>query len=640
MNTDCQCVIFSNEAYNAIIDESFDKDPNETGGILLGHILDNGMWIVIKVLPPGERSIFQHAYFEYDEQYVNYAAQTEAYKYEHELILLGLWHRHPGSMDTFSRTDDGTNRTFAALNPKGAISGLVNIDPRFRLTMYHVSTSSRYSKIDIEVGDDLIPEEYFKLKHYPSKGLNPEPPKNRKTGTGMDYTINQGNSNHNSRKSGLSGLLETKYLFLLIFVVGLGMSLFSHYSYEQLKGTDDIKSLHKVFYSEYPLEIQPIADSVAKAAAKEFDETATELQKQLNYKDVLFKQNKAEYDTFITKNLKPNISLNKLERLFKDALFSKDSINLENFINEYLTEKFIAREDANIDSLKAVYELPLINKELAERKQEFIDGKVNKLKKRMDANLKVSRAIALLWIITFLSLIIAFISRRNKLLVERLIVAGLLLISTFVVSLFSGCFSSVSFLSIPLFHNYLIPFSLFYFIGIASVFAILSFLTFFVLWFLDTFQINPKKIASQTGFWYQQKPQLYLEEENEIKRQFANAEKNVENGVVSFYINTGKKIDGQQEPLSFQLVYSSDYLKNKEIKIYLVNPDLVDLLGDKIKDFPHIAIDSSGESYLDLSKTIKKDKVSGIEVIRKLHEWIQRYGEWQANRINMKDIKL
>lgn len=137
MSNNCQLVVFSNKAYNAIIRESFAKDPVETGGILLGHILDNGIWIVMEVLPPGMKSIFQYAYFEYDEAFVNYLAQSVANQYKHPLDLLGLWHRHPGSMDVFSHTDDGTNSTFARQNPAGVISGLVNIDPDFRITMYH-----------------------------------------------------------------------------------------------------------------------------------------------------------------------------------------------------------------------------------------------------------------------------------------------------------------------------------------------------------------------------------------------------------------------------------------------------------------------------------------------------------------------
>lgn len=182
MSNNCQLVVFSNKAYNAIIRESFAKDPVETGGILLGHILDNGIWIVMEVLPPGMKSIFQYAYFEYDEAFVNYLAQSVANQYKHPLDLLGLWHRHPGSMDVFSHTDDGTNSTFARQNPAGVISGLVNIDPDFRITMYHLDhTSGRslgrpdYSVVDVEVGDDIIPEEYFELRYFDGSESNLHP---------------------------------------------------------------------------------------------------------------------------------------------------------------------------------------------------------------------------------------------------------------------------------------------------------------------------------------------------------------------------------------------------------------------------------------------------------------------------------
>ena len=177
-------VVFSNKAYNAIIRESFDKDPVETGGILLGHILDNGVWIVMEVLPPGIKCIFERAYFEYDDAFVNYLAQSVANQYKIPLELLGLWHRHPGSMDVFSSTDDGTNTTFALQNPSGVISGLVNIDPQFRLTMYHMENPRNvvrqfarpnYERIDVEVGDDIIPEEYFQLKYYDGERSNLNP---------------------------------------------------------------------------------------------------------------------------------------------------------------------------------------------------------------------------------------------------------------------------------------------------------------------------------------------------------------------------------------------------------------------------------------------------------------------------------
>ena len=184
MSNKCQMVVFSNKAYNAIIRESFDKDPVETGGILLGHILDNGVWIVMEVLPPGIKCIFEITYFEYDDAFVNYLAQSVANQYKIPLELLGLWHRHPSSMDVFSSTDDGTNTTFALQNPSGVISGLVNIDPRFRLTMYHMDNPRnvvrqynrpKYECVEIEVGDDIIPKEYFQLKYYDGRDSNLSP---------------------------------------------------------------------------------------------------------------------------------------------------------------------------------------------------------------------------------------------------------------------------------------------------------------------------------------------------------------------------------------------------------------------------------------------------------------------------------
>lgn len=180
MNKDCQLVVFSDKAYNAIIRETFEWEPVETGGILLGHVLDNGCWIVMEVLPPGygegregNNVYHEYGYFEYNQKFVNYLAKSVAEQYEIPLELLGLWHRHPGSMDHFSGTDDGTNSTFAAQNPHGVISGLINVDPQLRMTMYYLAHSDarnfgrpNYQKVDIEVGSDLIPDEYFKLRYY------------------------------------------------------------------------------------------------------------------------------------------------------------------------------------------------------------------------------------------------------------------------------------------------------------------------------------------------------------------------------------------------------------------------------------------------------------------------------------------
>lgn len=159
-------VIFTKRAFNAIITETIDKNPVETGGIFIGYLLDNGVCIVVETIPPGIKTINQRAYFEYDADFINYLSNVIAKQYVGNLHVLGLWHRHPGSMDSFSTTDDGTNILFARNNGKyGAISALVNCDPKLRLTMYHVDSNCGYTPIDWSVDDGIIPADFLKL-HY------------------------------------------------------------------------------------------------------------------------------------------------------------------------------------------------------------------------------------------------------------------------------------------------------------------------------------------------------------------------------------------------------------------------------------------------------------------------------------------
>lgn len=160
-------VVFSDIAYNALLAETYEKIRTETGGVFLGYY-DNGTWYIVETIDPGPKSIFRQDYFEYDQPYTAHLINKRARLYEHKLSLIGLWHRHPGSFDIFSSTDDGTNATYAKLSPEGAISILVNIDPVFRLSVFHVSVDStgrpKYAQIPYSVGDDKIPAVYRQFK--------------------------------------------------------------------------------------------------------------------------------------------------------------------------------------------------------------------------------------------------------------------------------------------------------------------------------------------------------------------------------------------------------------------------------------------------------------------------------------------
>ncbi len=156
-------VVFSNRAYASVLAETTEKIKTETGGLFLGTVQDD-IWFVIEAIDPGPKSIFEVAYFEYDQKYTQHLINKIANLYDKELTLIGLWHRHPGSFDQFSSTDDGTNAKYAAMRKEGAISALVNIDPKFRITMYQVDRSCRYKRIQYDVGDNLIPNDLLKFK--------------------------------------------------------------------------------------------------------------------------------------------------------------------------------------------------------------------------------------------------------------------------------------------------------------------------------------------------------------------------------------------------------------------------------------------------------------------------------------------
>lgn len=545
--SNCKCVVFSDRAYNDIVVETKKKNPLETGGILLGHILDNGIWVVMEVLPPGPKSIFEYAYFEYDEQFVNYLAQSKATEYEQELNLLGLWHRHPGSMDTFSGTDDGTNRIFAGLNPQGAISGLVNIDPKFRLTMYHVSNPLQYNRVAVEVGDDLIPEEYFKLKYPSSNGLNPVltiEKKNESTNTGRSYAIGSAKENigkNERQKGGIVAFLGRTNIFSLLFLFLLGFSCAFSCAFNKVKGTDGIRAMYKMAYSTQPNQYIPAVDSATYVATGVWGRREAEVRDGL--------RNSSE--------------------------LRRDSVARNSFVREHLAKISVKKEDKGyvfvVDSLASAYNCRWIENRVSEQRESFIEAEIDKYLTKTECDYRntlerrVKIKLALAWILTILSLIAAiFLKARNH---------------------FDG----------------------------------------------KRERIKP---------WFQRHPNLYHKEEDAIKAKFRDVERNADNGVLSYFIATDKSIYGQDENLSFQLVFASDYDKSGEIKIYLVTPELSEMLGAKISGFPYVEKDGAGEYYLDLLDSIRKGNVSGVGVISQLCAWLRQYEMWRKREITINEFKI
>lgn len=152
-------IIFSQRAYLSMLAEVYERMETETGGILLGHC-EGDKWYVLESVEPGPKSIFTPTYFEYDEVYVTYRANKLQRLYKCSIELLGLWHRHPGLMKTFSATDNETNKIYSDMLG-GAVSGIVTLGNGFEITMYYVSSDVRYEKMECVIDAKQIPNRYL-----------------------------------------------------------------------------------------------------------------------------------------------------------------------------------------------------------------------------------------------------------------------------------------------------------------------------------------------------------------------------------------------------------------------------------------------------------------------------------------------
>lgn len=180
----CRKVVLSDRAFVQIYNETQAHIRTETGGLLLGHY-ENGVWYVVEASDPGWDAVFRQTYHEANEHYENHVCEIMSRTYRHPLAFLGMWHRHPGDLDTFSGTDDETNSKYVDACGNGCISALVNYDPDYRLTFYYVERTRdggvAYSLVDVEVGDGRFDNpailELARVP-YPARGVSvqPDPP--------------------------------------------------------------------------------------------------------------------------------------------------------------------------------------------------------------------------------------------------------------------------------------------------------------------------------------------------------------------------------------------------------------------------------------------------------------------------------
>ena len=155
-------VFLSDRAYTSLLAEVSEHPGIETGGVFLGYI-DEKACHIIETIDPGPQSRHEELYFEYDRDYCTWLVNKAARLYKNNPTLVGLWHRHPGSFDRFSQLDMMTNRTFAQLSCHGAVSLLVNIDPKPRLSAFHICGNA-CERVKITVGDENFAPKMMELK--------------------------------------------------------------------------------------------------------------------------------------------------------------------------------------------------------------------------------------------------------------------------------------------------------------------------------------------------------------------------------------------------------------------------------------------------------------------------------------------
>lgn len=160
----CKKIVLSDMAYAKVVSETFSYGENETGGVFIGLIC-NGIWYVLDMIDAGlvKQTTHTSSYFVYDEEYVNHRIEKEKAVYRHVPSCIGFYHRHPGSMDTFSLPDEKTMKEHCDMSRHGLVSMLVNIDPDFRMSFYYASKQDELFRVEYVVGDRAIPEEFMQM---------------------------------------------------------------------------------------------------------------------------------------------------------------------------------------------------------------------------------------------------------------------------------------------------------------------------------------------------------------------------------------------------------------------------------------------------------------------------------------------
>lgn len=114
-----QCTVWLPDwAEAAILDEAADKEPSETGGIVLGYeVLEESAVVITEIVGAGPNARYGHAIFEPDGSWQEREVARIYSESGRRTIYLGDWHSHPEGIVAPSKKDHRTARAIGNHRP-------------------------------------------------------------------------------------------------------------------------------------------------------------------------------------------------------------------------------------------------------------------------------------------------------------------------------------------------------------------------------------------------------------------------------------------------------------------------------------------------------------------------------------------
>lgn len=134
-----------------------EKDNNrETGGVLLGRRVSPDKIFCITATRPGPNAEQHRAEFAPDIEYAQ--SIIDDYRTQYDVVWIGTWHKHPGSMNRLSNGDKSQMREF--IHDSDLLDEIIAIvttydDGVVKLNPFYMEESLEPTRIDLEIVDDI-----------------------------------------------------------------------------------------------------------------------------------------------------------------------------------------------------------------------------------------------------------------------------------------------------------------------------------------------------------------------------------------------------------------------------------------------------------------------------------------------------